>query len=259
MNFTVLNNIKHVTKLEYPARSKEVKSTETSAEPIVKTEQDTLRILVGMLGVLLPILLWLFVYIDTGHTKPISSISHYYYTKASSSFVITMSLLAVFLMIYKGAKPIDFYLSFSAGLCALMVVFFPTSNLADFCCDDKHEFAITFITKEEIHQTFHFICAGLFLGILACISIFRFTKNNSSERENDKYDSAIYMACGLIMILCMLMIFLGQQGIFMSEEQFDEYSLTFWFESFAVWAFGYSWLLKAEFFTKLRKFFTVSY
>lgn len=259
MNFTVLNNIKQVTKLQYPTKNREVKSTEASTEPIVRTEQDTLRILVGLLGVLLPVILWLFVYVDTGHTKPISSISHYYYTKASSAFVITMSLLAVFLMIYKGAKPIDFYLSFSAGFFALLVVFFPTSNLADACCDDKHAYAITFITKEEIHQNLHFICAGLFLGILAYISIFRFTKNNSSERKNEKYDSAIYIACGLIMIICMLMIFFGQQETFMSEEKFDEYSLTFWFESFAVWAFGYSWLLKAEFFKKLRKFFTVPY
>lgn len=101
MKFTVLNNIKQATKLEYPAKSKEVKSTETSAEPIVKTEQDTLRILVGLLGVFLPLIIWLFVLVDTGHTKPISSISHYYYTKGGSAFVITMSLLAVFLMIYK--------------------------------------------------------------------------------------------------------------------------------------------------------------
>lgn len=263
MSFTVLKNIKEATRLEYPSKNKEVATTRTSSEPGIKTEQDTLRILVGLLGILLPVLIWLFVYLDTGHTKPIFSISHYYYTKGGSVFVITMSLLAIFLMIYKGTKPIDFYLSFSAGLCALLVVFFPTSNIAAICCETdcngKYDYVITHIFDGEIHQVFHFICAGLFLGILACISIFRFTKNNSSEHQNAKYDSAIYIACGIIMIICMLIIFLGQQGIIMTQEKFDEYSLTFWFESIAVWVFGYSWLLKAEFFHKLGKFFTVAY
>ncbi len=102
------------------------------------SEQKTLRILVGLLGVLLPIFLYGFLLIATGHTSPLDSISHYFYTRVSSVFIIIVSLLAVFLLVYKGKASIDFYLSSIAGIFALLLLLFPTDNISGFGEDEIH-------------------------------------------------------------------------------------------------------------------------
>ena len=40
--------------------------------------------------------------------------------------VTTLSILAIFLIIYKGKALIDLFISLIAGIAALLVVFFPT-------------------------------------------------------------------------------------------------------------------------------------
>ncbi|AEE51585.1 hypothetical protein [Haliscomenobacter hydrossis] len=77
----------------------------------------TLRRWIGILGMALPWLLYLFLYVDTRFGSPLPSISHYYFTRVSSVFVLILSVLAVFLFIYKGKEPIDFYtLSLPSGM-----------------------------------------------------------------------------------------------------------------------------------------------
>src|SRR5690349_20893941 len=97
-----------------PTKAEEILNldySEKAKDDIWLFSQETLRKLVGILGILLPVLLYLFLLIDTGFTKPMESISHYYMTRACSVFVIVVSLLAIFLLVYKGKEPIDFYIS----------------------------------------------------------------------------------------------------------------------------------------------------
>src|SRR5690242_2329856 len=103
------------------------------SEKIGLEDQLTLRKAIGILGMALPPLLYFFLRFDTHLTVPLDSISHYYYTRVCGIFIIIVSMLAVFLIVYKGKDPIDFYLSGAAGVCALLMLLFPTSNLAD-CC-----------------------------------------------------------------------------------------------------------------------------
>ncbi|WP_298351779.1 hypothetical protein [Runella sp.] len=228
----------------------------TNPETKVSAEQDTLRIVVGILGVLLPIVLWISLAIVSCYTKPLESISHYFYTRVSSVFVITMSLLAVFLIIYKGKRRRDFLLSLIAGIAALLAVFFPTTNLAPRCCHPDYLYSITYIDPEKIWETFHFASAGVFLGCLAIMSIWRFPAKDSSDEHPIKRDRVLYVVCGIIMLVAMLIIFLGSNGIIFDKRDFEYPNAgTFWLESVAVWAFGYSWLLKAGFFSKLKKTF----
>src|SRR6478735_2916006 len=93
---------------------------------ILVTQQITLRKLIGFLGILLPILLYVFLLIDIHYAKPLESISHYYFTRVSGIFVITVSLLAIFLIIYKGKERVDFIFSTLAGISALLLLLFPT-------------------------------------------------------------------------------------------------------------------------------------
>src|SRR5688500_1097995 len=99
-----------------PSKTEKILDLDYSEEDkIWLTGQKTLRKLVGVLGVLLPVVLYLFLLFDTGKLNPLDSISHYYMTRVSSIFVIVVSLLAIFLLVYKGKSLADFYLSAAAG------------------------------------------------------------------------------------------------------------------------------------------------
>jgi hypothetical protein len=174
------------------------------------TSQHTLRVLVGVLGMLLPLLLWLTVLIDTkGYITPLDSISHYYYTRANSIFVLVVSVLAIFLLIYKGKDPIDFYLSSIAGLFALCVVLFPTSNISDICQDKDNICSVTILKPSGLRKSFHYFSAGIFLGCLAYISLFIFTRSDRDPEDRTqakKIRNRIFRTCGIIMFMAIAVI-----------------------------------------------------
>jgi hypothetical protein len=214
----------------------------------------TLRMLIGLLGMSLPVLLWLYLYMYHGHNVPLESISHYYYTRAGTIFAIIVSLLAIFLIVYKGCKPIDFYLSLTAGVFALCVLLFPTSNLCEKCIDNDNmyclsEYCVTILPQSEAREIFHYISAGIFLSCLAAMSLFLFTKSDkpATVRGSEKITrNRIFRICGVIMILAMLVMFFGGFLGLIPEETYNSNQITFWMEAVAVEAFGFSWLVKGE-------------
>ncbi|MCF0051647.1 hypothetical protein LXM25_16380 [Dyadobacter sp. LJ53] len=218
-------------------------------------EQDSLRIVIGIMGFLLPIILWAGLWSVSGYNHTLESISHYYYTRVNTAFSVTIGILAIFLIIYKGKKKIDFILSATAGVFALFVIFFPTTNLSPICSHPDYKYAITFINPDDIYSVFHFVSAGIFLVCLALIALFRFPKDDSSNEKPSQLDKFMYRACGIVMLVSLLVTAMGNFGIILNEKYFEyPYSGTFWGETVAVWAFGYSWLLKAGFFKKSRDF-----
>jgi hypothetical protein len=217
---------------------------------IVLQKQDTLRWLVGLLGMLLPFFLWLFLFFHSGTLKPLDSISHYFYTRVGSVFIIIVSLLAIFLLVYKGYELIDYLLSSAAGICALLLLYFPTNNIIGDC-----NCVITVLDDNEIRKFFHLAMAGIFLGCLTLMSIFLFTK-----KENDKKglrmpsfggENNIFIICGVLMILSMLMIFTNCFGLFTLDE-FNQLNLTFWGEVVALEAFGFAWFVKGNVFKSTK-------
>jgi formate hydrogenlyase subunit 3/multisubunit Na+/H+ antiporter MnhD subunit len=216
------------------------------------TSGYTLRKLIGVLGMALPALLWLNGVLVHDWGTPLPSLSHYYYTRAGSLFTITLSLLAVFLIVYKGPERIDFYLSFLAGVSALCVVLFPTSNLAEGCCDASHPYSVTFIPERSSTDTrvaVHYVAAGIFLLSLAYMSLFLFTRSpvNVKERgRNKRLRNRIYVICGAVMVAAVLIIFTGDYLEWIPRETYEGNHLTFWMETMAVEAFGLSWLVKGE-------------
>jgi hypothetical protein len=200
---------------------------------------------VGWLGILLPFFLMLVVYLDVGRFEPLDSISHYYYTRANSIFIITVSLMAIFLVIYKGYEPIDFYLSGVAGIAALLLVLFPTSNITEKCNDTDNPFCVTIIAHSEGRVIFHYIAAAVFLFALAIMAIFLFTKSTSTGKTKIKLvRNKLYITCGVIMILALLIILQSRWSVLIPEDFYNANHLTFWMESVAVWCFGISWLVK---------------
>lgn len=213
------------------------------------TNQDTLRKLVGILGVILPIVL----YFSIAEARPLESISHYYYTRWSGVFVITVSLLAIFLIVYKGPELIDFYLSTVAGMFALCVVLFPTYNISDICCDATTKYSVTFLEENVFRIKFHFASAAVFLSCLAFMSFFLFTKSDKpvDERPKEKqFRNKIFRTCGVVMMLAMAVIGAGAIEV-IDVDFYNKHHLTFWMEAIAVESFGFSWLIKGGSFKKV--------
>jgi hypothetical protein len=92
-----------------PVERKILKLSYREQSEIWLSRQNTLRKLIGYLGISLPLLLWFFLLIDMGVTSPLPSLSHYYYTRVSGIFVIIVSLRAVVLLIYKGGDKLELY------------------------------------------------------------------------------------------------------------------------------------------------------
>lgn len=212
----------------------------------------TLRMLIGVLGMAMPLLLYLSLLIASGHNRPLDSISHYYFTRVAGIFIIIIGTLSIFLIVYKGKKPIDFIISSTAGVFALCVLLFPTSNISNICCDPDKNYSVTILQISKIREIFHYTSAGIFLMCLAFMSIFLFTKSNKTpkERSSDKITrNRIYRTCGVIMVAAVLVILAGFLKI-IPRGFYEKHHLTFWMETVAVESFGFSWLIKGDTFFK---------
>lgn len=210
------------------------------------TKQKTLRSLVGILGMLLPLLLWFFLLVDTQQTTVLDSISHYYYTRVSSIFSIILGMLAFFLLIYKGYDAKDFIAASLAGIFALCVVLFPTSNISDTCFDPAKPYSVTILRNNHFRVGFHYFSAAVFLSSLAYMSLFLFTKSDKSPSKRGvakRNRNRVYRTCGILMLAAILVIAGGQ---FFFSDFYEAHHLTFWMETLAVESFGISWLVKGE-------------
>src|SRR2546428_12719902 len=95
--------------------------------------QQAHRRLIGILGLLLPLLLY--VIAGLRHTmglpswRPLASVSAYYYTGAVAVFVGVLFALALFLLTYPGYKGViaDRLVGFVGGTAAILVTLFPTT------------------------------------------------------------------------------------------------------------------------------------
>lgn len=210
--------------------------------------QDTLRKLVGMLGMSLPVLLYIFLLADSGFTSVLPSISHYYFTRVSSIFIIIISLLAIFLLVYKGEERKDYLISSLAGIFALLVLLFPTDNLTLQSNGSYDEVNVTLLNVNDFRTKFHYFSAAIFLMSLNYMSFFLFTKSNlpASKRSKNKVRrNRIYRVCSLFMTLAIIVMLLGFVNV-INASFYDTYQLTFWMELIAVEAFGFSWMVKGE-------------
>jgi|SRR5690242_1498549 len=236
--------------------SKSIFPNYSNTGDIALKNQSTLRKLVGALGILLPLLVFLFLKIANGFDLVLPSISHYYFTRAASLFEIIVSLLAVFLLVYKGEQPIDYALSSIAGISALLMLLFPTSNLHGYNDTTKYDsVAVTFFNQSDFRPKFHYACAALFLLCLATMALFVFTKSSqppARRTRNKRKRNRIYRTCGVIMLAALCVAFAGFLNI-IPPDFYDANHLTFWMETLSVEAFGIAWMVKGEIVLKDKK------
>ena len=215
---------------------------------------EKLRSLVGTLGMLLPLALWLILFTAKIDTSPLDSISHYYYTPAGPVFTMILGILAIFFIIYKYKGRVDFYITTIIGFAALVVALVPTDNLyktfkdCAICKDESLTQTLNHIVGIESLSWVHYGAAAVFFIGLAYMLFFQFTKSNVPKDQlsrGKKIRNLIYRVSAIIIILSIIAIFiLGKYY----EDIATEYETTFWLEVVAIEVFGISWFAKGHFF-----------
>lgn len=204
-----------------------------------------LRTLIGVLGMLLPVLCY--AWSLAVNTNVMDSISMYYYTNFRDIFVGIIITFSVFLITYKGYDLLDNIITILIGISGIGIALFPCENVGVI---EKASFLLLTNSQTGI---IHYSAAGLFFTLLAFNSLFLFTKSTEQiERKSRKYyRNVIYRICGTIIfsgLICILIILLYTSKVFINES----HSILI-LEAIMLTAFGVSWFVKGGLILKDKK------
>ncbi|MFD2541887.1 DUF998 domain-containing protein [Lacinutrix gracilariae] len=202
-----------------------------------------LRQLVGLFGIVLPILLVVGAFYYGNCEIVQSSISDYYHTKMRNILVGVLCAVALFMFTYKGYDIRDSIAGNLACVFAVGVAFFPTG------VDTLSTCAEQCIVYEPWIKTVHFTFAGLFFAVLIYFSLFLFTQSKTPKSEMEapkRKRNTIFHICGYVMIACIALIALYFFYLQEAYPELQKLKPVFWLESIALWAFGISWITKGE-------------
>ena len=200
------------------------------------------RRLIGIFGLLLPLLLWLTA---GSRTTPaaerwrlLDSISAYYYTGAVAIFVGILIALSLLLMTYRGYANdfgwMDRVVGIVAGIAAFGVAFFPTEAPQGLSAPEW------WVDRMNV---LHYASAATLFVMFAVFALVLFPhtdprKNRTTfaQRLRD-WRNKVYYACGAAIVASITLAFwLGRR----------EGGSIFWPEAVAIVAFATSWLVKGR-------------
>lgn len=203
----------------------------------VDLSQRLHRLLIGCLGLVLPLLLYLVAGLrPTTGLAPwelLPSVSAYYYTGASGFFVGMLFALALFLFAYPGYKGVlaDQLVACLGGVGALGVCLFPTAA-------PEGVSEPSWWTPEL--RTIHYVSAVLLFSAFILFSVWLFRKSNIPNPEGRPLEKrardAVCLACGIVMTGAVLW----------TGTSYFTHASIFWPEAIAMVAFAVSWLAKGE-------------
>lgn len=230
-----------------------------------------LRQFVGWLGLSLPVLLWLGSYafpLQAGAGWGSSISAHYWAPHLGDLFVGTLCVIGFFLCFYQGyphepsahhigkgrwaladwlaGHVSDRMVTTVAGLGALVTALIPTPEPLAHC-------AAATDAAANLMRLVHWIGAAVFLGALAWLSVFHFTRTRlppdrwpSGERAARWRERRIHVGLGLVMAGALAAILpVSWLGLGTCPAP-GGYGSIFWLEAVAVAAFALSWLIKGE-------------
>ena len=200
------------------------------------------RKLIGLLGIIVPIILLCGDIFIFGADQIRSSLSAYYHSQMTSVFSAIICVMGVFLITYKGYDKKDYIVSTLAGVGAIGLGLFPTAiSLTDPL--PIHKDSVGFMVNNLVHLSFVF----LFFASLAYMSYFQFTKtNHKNQVTNEKTKrNIIYKLCALVMVSVGMILLLIKTNDYLSAF-FLQYKPVFYGEVIAIWAFGVSWAIKGQ-------------
>lgn len=210
---------------------------------------QTLRLMIGGLGILLPIILPIF-----NNWVVEDSISHFYYTKSSIVFTSVLFALGLFLFSYRGVERMNTKLSDNiitnlAGFCAMGVALIPKSYFGGNGSSkisqlktylQNNDLTIQFVHDDEIWGNCHNALAIAFFVAVGFMVAFRFVSTKQTKGRN-----IFYKVCGfgvwIALALTILYVLLGwktpKHGVFIGE-------------TIALYFFGIAWFMKSGIFDK---------
>jgi hypothetical protein len=203
---------------------------------------------IGVIGIATPILLILLSGIITAGDYWIQpSISHYYYSVMHFLFLFILILLGSFLIFYKGNGKVKWedIISTLAGISAFLVAIFPTEY-------DGFN-GNPFLNVENWKPWFNYLHFGSAAILFLCFAYFCFIIFQKSDHiiktEEDEIKknnrNKIYTICGILILFSIIMIAIFS-FIFNDFANKNFINYIFYFECVALWAFGFSWIIKGS-------------
>jgi hypothetical protein len=198
--------------------------------------QQAHRRIIGVLGLLLPLLLYLVAGLRPNAPLPrwtlLDSVSAYYYTGAVGILVGVLFALSLFLFTYPGYEHViaDRVIGCVGGAAALGVALFPTTAPEGLSAPPWWNPAL---------RTVHYISAViLFLSfILFAVWLFRKSNVPKGQRPLEKrWRDVVCLWCGLLMI----------GSVLWAASSVITHAPIFIPEAIAIIAFAISWLVKGE-------------
>lgn len=258
------------------------KSSSTDAYATI--DQRSLAFFVGLVALGLPTIMLIGAFNPILQTCYRDSISHYYYAPfLGSPFIGALVFIGTYMWVYKGEDKdgAEGRLATWAGIFAVGVALFPTSG---FGCDATSFTARAIVSfgpdpdqldlikvpaidglpdlapyfrLTSFSATLHYLSATLLFSFLAWFALVVFTAVEPHQRKPDGsltrkkiIRNAFYIACGTVMILCIVaMALYAALSAWTSLDLgwWERGKFTFWFEAIALWAFGLSWMVKGRF------------
>jgi hypothetical protein len=214
--------------------------TESGTKTPQVIHADTLLKTVGLLGILMPWLLiagsWML-----GSDQIIQdSISDYYHSpKVRDLFVGVLCAIAFFLSAYNGYDRRDRIASALACVFALGVAFFPTTPDG---------------VKADGIGRLHLVFAASFFIVLTVFALYLFRSFDADEGKTPQKvnRNRIYFICGMIMAASLVLIMAYMFWLTDCWTWLDNARPVLVFESVALTAFGFSWLVKGGFILRDR-------
>jgi heme/copper-type cytochrome/quinol oxidase subunit 2 len=212
-------------------------TTKTTRDPPDALSLQAHRRIVGLVGIMLPLLVYLWAGVRPTAGLPrwrlLWSVSSYYYTGAVTVFVGLLFALSFFLFSYRGYKGVaaDRIVGWVGGLAALVVALFPTAAPAG-------AVEPTWWTAKT--GLLHYVAAVVLFVSFILFALWLFRKSDTPRRRDRPPDKRrrddACLACGLVMIACVVWAGVASyvdRPIFVPE-------------SIAIVAFAVSWLVKGE-------------
>lgn len=164
----------------------------------LRLSQNTLRLLIGLLGLSLPLLLIVGAWVLQ------TSISDYYYTNMRDYFEGVLFFLAIFLFAYRpygqDGWGDNLITTIGAGL-ALLVALFPTVNLT---LGRRPAALVLQFIPVDWSATVHLLSAGGLFVCFAVMSLAYFTRGRRGpEHRRKALRNLIYRLCGLGILACI--------------------------------------------------------
>jgi hypothetical protein len=206
----------------------------------------SLRRIIGILGMALPIIVVAGGYILDG-AEIQASISGYYYTNMRDFYVGLLCAVALFLISYAGYAKIDNVTGTVSGLFVLGMVVFPTSKFSG----EPVRVGI-FLVNDIVSAYLHLAFAALFFLSMSFFSLFLFTRRGPGALGREKKRrNLLYRTCGIVMVLAMSGVVIYSLGF--RSTLIAKINPVFTMESIALMAFGVSWLVKGNTLFKDKK------